>query len=156
MRINLNQKSWHANLYSQLYNDTLPNNLCKYFWRVIFALITLPAWCIICKIDKNIDAFNKVFIGGWLTTIFYFLGWSLSNAFCMSIQTDVLWIYYLTPLFAILTPIVAFGLLFGMTGLFIMAQNHLGRKLFKNETKSLFAAKVYAAKNKICPKIDWE
>ncbi len=38
----INRNSFHARVYKYVHGDKLPDNLCPYFWKMLFALI----WCI--------------------------------------------------------------------------------------------------------------
>ena len=40
--LNYSKKSWHAILYRSSYDSVLPDNICAYFWKVLFATIMFP------------------------------------------------------------------------------------------------------------------
>lgn len=41
--LNFNRKSWHSALYQSSYGtSTLPDNICAYFWKLVFGIIMFP------------------------------------------------------------------------------------------------------------------
>ena len=98
----LNKNSWHAKTYRTLFSDTLPNNLCHYFWVylgcsflllaiLIFAfggifivLFTLP-FCIVvdlCGGEENINII-PVSVMMYGVAIWWVFLWGLVR-FCIS------------------------------------------------------------------------
>lgn len=67
----LNKNKWHAKLYRAFWKTKdMPNNLCNYFWELVFALVfTIPAWQVYIPLFKK-EPKKDVFK---LTTLFTIL-----------------------------------------------------------------------------------
>jgi hypothetical protein len=75
MEINLNKNSITAKLYRWFYNvDTLPQNLCPYFWKVVIMYLLLPFLGIPALIghliEKDCNAFTKSILTIAVTVFF--------------------------------------------------------------------------------------
>lgn len=83
--LNFNRKSWHSALYQSSYGtDELPDNICAYFWKLVFALIML--------------------LPGFAGHIINMISWSLWKAGCYKGHNPVhaIWTAIHIPIFAVL------------------------------------------------------
>jgi len=62
--ITFNTTSWHYRLYKRAYDTTkLPDNLCPYFWKVAFVIVTLPISWICVLVNWSVPYTPKLAMG---------------------------------------------------------------------------------------------
>jgi len=156
--IKLNKNSWHNHLYSELYNtNILPDNFCPYFWKVMFALITLPLWCIIIKFDSEFNddtpCWFKIYASANLYVLVFICTSPLPILLLdeLHIGVQYSWIYYLSPLIGIL-------ILFMLICLCILPflPLYFIYKIRYDEEDNIFKIKIKSYLGKYYPKINWK
>lgn len=95
--LNYSKKSWHARLYlSTLCKEELPENLCPYFWTVMWCVIVFPLYIpthLVNIIFKKPKWARWVFIAMWL---------------CWWVMRGAWWLFIIL----IVGSVIIFGLLF--------------------------------------------
>ena len=171
----LNTKSWHSRLYQFAYNEyqesCLPNNLCEYFWKVVWAIFSLPLyWSGALFLNKNNPETGQ---RTYLTIMLYMLGMIgiIAGHFYISFfwggGMEAIKSYSFTHWWWML-PIC---FLSGLIGTSLIVSSCVGLcycwvkiwrlMLYKKDQydfkqPSLLAAWMYAKKKKYCPSIEWE
>jgi len=156
--INFNKNSWHRQTYNALYTSEAPDNLCPYFWKVVWAIITMPAWCIMSKIHKRADATEKIWIGGFLTFLAFVISIASSTVVCDlfgGLIGDSSWVYYFSPIIIILLIALFIAFFIGFVVLSVTIEEKWKDRETKEST-SLLGAKFKSWKDKNCPKINWK
>ena len=155
MQVNFSRESWHRRFHGAIYDDKpAPENLCPYFWQVVLSLVTfpliLPGFLAgrFLSFDPMGAAFKYFFSG-----IFYFV-----NIFLWGIGHDGFGINNF-----VLAWMAGAGVLLAFLAT-IAAAAYLGRALTnlrkrdasESDETPLVSAKIYAWKNKVCPRINWK
>lgn len=160
------KKSLHARLYQFTFTTSLPENLCPYFWKLVWAVIVfipnfiiqLPS-LIVDKLykDKWMDCAdhrdNGLSIYRWMFFLFVYFGitwhWIKAMFHCYSYS------YVAANLGLAVNAIIGIVLIFAIS---IEWQNRIEeRKNKKREKKpSIIIEFIKAKYYKYCPKIDWE
>ena len=159
MEVKFNKKSWHSNVYAALYGNNLPDNLCAYFWKTLFAIVTLPAWCIASKSANCSPPAEKVLMGGALNTIMFVLVFSFASVSVEKLTTTApIWLYFLMPYLTIIGIILTVSLLFLLIYCCMIVYEKFESRRNSKDTKTdgFFTSKIRATKNKYCPKIIWK
>lgn len=172
----LNQNSTSARLYKWLYSaESLPNNLCPYFWKVVLAyLIIIPYTLLalpyliglaISKESSKNDSFGKRIGIGF---VLYFFMWCAASVLCFIAM------FFITPVrhslyefMAMLGGLVCFVCLAIGVGYLIdeykenrrkskIKYNEHGYRIYKEPKSNLIVEFVKAKYGKYCPKIDWK
>ena len=160
----LNQNSISAKLYRWFYKtDTMPTNLCPYFWKLVTAVILSPLLAI-CTLPYEIINYKR-----WRRDTYGdILGESLAYWFfiaaiiCM-ISTLSLF-FYIPDEDSLLMVMIVFGfcvwtslIIVGITWAIIKTKEHLQSKNSNTEkTDNIIVEMVKAKYHKYCPKIDWK
>jgi hypothetical protein len=160
----LNQKSLSAKLYRWFYKtDTMPANLCPYFWRLVTAVIlspllaiyTLPYEIINYKHSRR-DTYGDI-LGESLAYWFF-----IAAIICM---ISTLSLFYYTPdEDSLLMVMIVFGfcvwtalIIVGITWSIFNTKEYLKSKKSDDEkTDNIIVEMVKAKYHKYCPKIDWK
>jgi hypothetical protein len=152
----IKRAAWHAKFYKAIYvTDTLPTNLCPYFWKIVLAVITLPITSVsfLGKCYRFSDRFSWLFAVAFIEGIIFAVGLLLSMMFgLIPSHGKVNWHEFF----------IANGV--GIAGCAAIALiGYLCDKLSKREHKSpkakqpnILVEYVKAKKNKHCPMIEWE
>jgi len=160
----LNQNSLSAKLYRWFYKtDTMPTNLCPYFWRLVTAVIlspllaiyTLPYEIINYK-RRRLDTYGDM-LGESLSC------WLLIAAVICMISSLGLF-FYIPDKDSLLWVIMGVGCIFwgslilvGIIWSIIKTVEYLKSKKSDNEkTDNIIVEMVKAKYHKYCPKIDWK
>ena len=162
--VEFNEKSWHSKLYKRAYyqkhfgGSPLPDNLCPYFWKVMFVLVTLPlSWMFVLGGLKE-SYFVKIGLGA---STYFALGLATMlgcgfNMHFLHWWTDPYWIGYT------LVGVVGFVLIIGgllVASLGIDWAYHKCKDAYRGTSDrepSLVGSKVSSWYNKVCPKINWK
>lgn len=154
------EKSWHSRLYRLIYGryNSLPSNLCPYFWKVMVGAILFIPFTIICspillfeKIIKDDDPMIKDgYLDGPILLVSIMVDFILAVLICMVL----IWLIR-KPLIDVL------GVLGYVTLLSIGIVQSLGiiknrKKVEKEKTPNIFVEFIKAKYNRYCPKIDWK
>lgn len=160
----LNQNSLSAKLYRWFYKtDTMPTNLCPYFWKLVtavilsplFAIYTLPYEIINYKRRRR-DTYGDMLgesLGYWLL---------IAGVICMISPLGLF--FYIPDESSLLFMIMATGcilwgslILVGITWAIVKTVVYLKSKKSDDEkTDNIIVEMVKAKYHKYCPKIDWK
>jgi len=160
----LNQNSFSAKLYRWFYKtDTMPTNLCPYFWRLVTAVILSPLLAIytlpyeIINYKRRRRHTYSDILGTSLTYWFF-----IAAIICM-ISTLSLF-FYIPDEDSLLMVMIVFG--FCVWGSLIIVGigwgineivKYLKPKKSDNEkTDNIIVEMMKAKYHKYCPKIDWK
>ena len=160
----LNQNSLSAKLYRWFYKtNTMPTNLCPYFWRLVtaailsplFAIYTLPYEIINYKRSRW-DTYGDMLgisLAYWcLIAVIICMISSLGLFFYIPDKSTLLWIMISVGLICWLSLIV-----FGIAWALAKTAKYLESKESDNEkTDNIIVEMVKAKYHKYCPKIDWK
>lgn len=158
----LNQNSWYAWYYQNLYGYKLPQSLCKFLWLEILAIILFPIIWIQVLINMCITDEER------LPPIFAFLLYFLNvigacilaEIFKLHSSYNIIWLNFLG-----VVPIV---ILAGVIGLIIylikvlveyisdLYSRYKPIKEYKESKPNWFKEGIKAFFSKYCPRIDWE
>lgn len=160
----LNQNSLSAKLYRWFYKtDTMPTNLCPYFWKLVTAVIfglpvailTVPYMVIYYKDDSRNSFGERIGIS--------LVIWLLIAAVICMISTLGLF-FYIPNKSSLLWVMMAVGfclwsclILVGITWAIAKTVKYLESKKSDDEkTDNIIVEMVKAKYHKYCPKIDWK
>ena len=105
MKVIFNRNAWHAKLYRKVYGEysfEQVNNLCPYFWKVNFALITFPLWLPWKVFNKEMSFSDSVFasiILIFLSASSVLMGASISLANMWVAKLAIFGSFFLFPAF---------------------------------------------------------
>jgi len=156
--MNLNENAWHARLFKLIYsNHKLPDNLCNYFWNVVFLLITIPIYFpgLLLSLSAKLRLrYNfkgpAVTAGGFFINLFIAL--NVSAVIKMTEQTGLS-----LTLSAIIVPVIivtSIATLFYLMYLFTEALPHKARS--NDNIVGITSEYFKAKKEAYCPKIEWK
>lgn len=155
----MKKDSWHSHLYKTLYNKAnfqLPSNLCDYFWAVMFALITLPFWCVTSR-DNNLNWLGKIVFGFFTEAMASMILFICSYELIEKLQITSYILAFFMPVIVCLS---LCGILIGVgliaVGIDKACELRKGSAKRKPKSDGLFKTKWKSFKGKYCPKIDWE
>jgi len=164
----LNQNSLSANLYRWFYKtDTMPTNLCPYFWKLVTAVILSPLFAIYTLPYEiiNYKRSRRDTYGDMLGISFVY--WCLIAAIICMISPLVLFFYIpdkdsLLRVMMILglcvwASLIIFGIIWSIhkTEKYLLNENH-SKKSDPEKTDNIIVEMVKAKYHKYCPKIDWK
>lgn len=151
--MNFNQQSIHAKLYREFYStEVLPDNLCPFFWGLLFAWICAPFYFIFGlpikrdwiwgRIVKWILFISVAIIALGCAVIFVYANYHLVRYWlnCYSYNNDMAWLGGFLDLY--------------FSGVILI--NYIKRKLSKKKRHSILIEFVKAKYGKYCPQINWE
>jgi hypothetical protein len=160
----LNQNSLSAKLYRWFYKtDTMPTNLCPYFWKLVTAVILSPLLAIYTLPYEIINYKRQ----RW-DTYGDMLGESLSCwlliAAVICMISPLGFFFYIPNKSSLLWVIMGVGgilwgclIVVGITWAIIKTVEHLQSKKSNTEkTDNIIVEMVKAKYHKYCPKIDWK
>jgi len=160
----LNQNSLSAKLYRWFYKtDTMPTNLCPYFWKLVTAVILSPLLAIYTLPYEiiNYKRWHRYTYGDmlgmslayWcLIAVVICMISPLGLFFYIPDESSLLWIMISVGLICWLSLIV-----FGTAWAFAKTKEHLQSKNSNTEkTDNIIVEMVKAKYHKYCPKIDWK
>lgn len=160
--IKLNPESKLARLYLDTYRRPLPNNLCSYFWKVVFALLILPITCIPLKLWPRENNYDPLICYFCLGCLFYvIMGMAGLGGWAFVLKTGLPQPFLFFPwLVSLVLTGIAFGIIFLVAiiaGLLCQIKDVLSNKEEPKEKElSLILLKIKAWKEKNCPIINWE
>lgn len=132
--------SWHYKLL--LFVDSVPSdNLCKYFWQVMFAI----TWITLFSIAGLILGLALVVL-----ILYPIWGWWNSDI-TMVVMSSLLWIFIGVGLFRLKRDLFSFQR--PAWDIVIIPEGVVGDALYDNSFSKVTAAWLKAKKNKICPKL---
>jgi cytochrome bd-type quinol oxidase subunit 2 len=160
----LNQNSLSAKLYRWFYKtDTMPTNLCSYFWKLVTAVIfglpvailTVPHMVIYHKDDSRNSFGERIVIS--------LVIWLLVAAVICMISSLGLFLH-IPNKSSLLWVMMAVGfclwsclILVGITWAIAKTKEHLQSKNSNTaQTDNIIVEMVKAKYHKYCPKIDWK
>ena len=160
----LNQNSLSAKLYRWFYKtDTMPTNLCPYFWKLVTAVIlspllaiyTLPYEIINYK-RRRWDTYGDMFLTSAAC-------WCIIFAF-ISMISSLGFFFYIPDKGSLLSVIMTIGscfwgclILVGIIWGIIKTAEYLeSKKIDDEKTDNIIVEMVKAKYHKYCPKIDWK
>ncbi len=160
----LNQNSLSAKLYRWFYKtDTMPSNLCPYFWKLVTAVILSPLLAIYTLPYEIINYKRR----RW-NTYGDMLGESLSCwlliAAIICMISPLGFFFYIPDKGSLLSVIMTIGcilwgslILVGITWAIVKTVVYLESKKSDDEkTDNIIVEMVKAKYHKYCPKIDWK
>jgi len=160
----LNQNSLSAKLYRWFYKtNTMPTNLCPYFWKLVvavilsplFAIYTLPYEIINYKRRRR-DTYNNMLgesLGYWcfIALVICMIS-SLGLFFYIPDRSSTLWMIMASGCI-FWSSLILVGIIWGI----IKIVEYLQSKKSDNEkTDNIIVEMVKAKYHKYCPKIDWK
>lgn len=173
----LSTNSFHARAYMWFYkpsNDSLPTNLCPYFWKLLFMFIVIVPYTIFCLPSIIIFENDNEDTGERITTgerIFrsFIIYLFLVCIFSIGAAIGALWITYKEDSFFYHASILGIILIFIIVGtsavqLFKYIEETVKEKrrnkknnVYRREKTSNLVVEFAKAKyNKLCPRIDWK
>jgi hypothetical protein len=166
----LNQNSLSAKLYRWFYKtDTMPTNLCPYFWKLVtavilsplFAIYTLPYEIINYK-RRRLETYGDM-LGTSAATVESAIYWCFIAAIICMISP--LGLFFCIPdKGSLLSVIMTIGcilcgslIIVGITWAIVKTVVYLESKKSDDEkTDNIIVEMVKAKYHKYCPKIDWK
>jgi hypothetical protein len=178
----LNKNSISAKLYRWFYNqNAMPNNLCPYFWKLVFMWITILPFIVITLPGQIISKFEKKTVGQSMayTFAFYIFSFALTVlatlpiSFFTTFAVGGFWDNMRNGSILFWGGLIILALYAGIRRLFIWIKkggkqydeyghryygyDSEGNKIYHKEKKPNILAEFIKAKyNKYCPKIDWK
>lgn len=158
----IKRTSWHAKFYKAIYvTDTLPTNLCPYFWKLVLAVITLPITSVsfFGKCYRFADRFSWLAITIFIEHVVFAIG------LCFSLMFGLVPI---KGLFTFHDFLIANGMgIVGVAGIALImftwckVAEYNDRRMAKVKAPkvkqpNVLVEFVKAKKNKHCPMIEWE
>lgn len=137
----LNSNSLHAKLYKYVYDGALPDNLCAYFWSLMFSplwlVLTFPIHQIFRYFNQEAPILLKAILNAAVIAFLMFLTALL--IILPIFHNDFIGIY-------------AFSLIIGAVAITI------GGVYMKDKTNfdSIITEKIKSTKENYCPVIDWD
>lgn len=159
----LNYNSIWAKLYRWFYyTDIMPNSLCSYFWKLVFAVVLsvalFPVYLpglIINKLDREffLDRFgDKVMMGMvvYIGIFIFFITLFSLSIFWIQFPNTSVWSHFQIAGLGVFVGIIVVSLMFCLPKIGRSFKNSLFGKstLVFQYTKAIF--------NKVCPKINWK
>jgi hypothetical protein len=160
----LNQNSLSAKLYRWFYKtDTMPTNLCPYFWKLVTAVIlspllaihTLPYEIIHYK-RKCRDTYSDILgvsLAYWLIIIAVICMISPLSLFFYTPDKDSLLMGMIVLAFCIWVSLIVIGITWAIVKTVVYLQS---KKSDDEKTDNIIVEMVKAKYHKYCPKIDWK
>lgn len=160
----LNKSSWYYKLYTKTYSSRPPNNLCGFFWKLVWAILWFPInfiWNIIPEtVDKLIDkdGVDNVMrepyfsVKPIVSAIIYFGVFAIC---CIPVAFFYPWFSNELPFMAVFgQSTCTFGALaiifFGIRWIVLKVTNN------KKHSSNLLIEYIKAKKAKLCPRIEWK
>jgi len=160
----LNQKSLSAKLYRWFYKtDTMPTNLCPYFWKLVtavilsplFAIYTLPYEIINYKHSRR-DTYADILgesLGYWFFIAAIICMISTLSLFYYTPDEDSLLMVMIVFGFCVWTALIIVGIIWSI---FNTKEYVKSKKSDDEKTDNIIVEMVKAKYHKYCPKIDWK
>jgi|APGre2960657373_1045057.scaffolds.fasta_scaffold04756_7 hypothetical protein len=164
----LNQNSLSAKLYRWFYKtDTMPTNLCPYFWRLVTAVILSPLLAIYTLPYEIIndkrsrwDTYGDIL--GTSFTYWFFIAAIICMISTLSLffyipDEDSLFMVMIVFGFCVWTSLIIVGIIWSIhkTEKYLLNENH-SKKSDTEKTDNIIVEMVKAKYHKYCPKIDWK
>jgi len=160
----LNQNSLSAKLYRWFYKtDTMPTNLCPYFWKLVTAVILSPLFAIYTLPYEiiNYKRWHRYTYSDMLGESL--ICWLLIAAIICMISPLGLF-FYIPDKGSLLSVIMTIGcilwgslILVGITWAIVKTVVYLeSKKIDDEKTDNIIVEMVKAKYHKYCPKIDWK
>lgn len=154
----IKRTSWHAKFYKAIYvANTLPTNLCPYFWKLVLAVITLPITSVslLGRCRSFGERFSWLFAAAFIEGIIFAVGLLLSMMFgLISSTSKVNWHEFLIANGMGIAGCAAIALI-GYLCEMLSKRNYKTAKV-KEKQPNILVEFVKAKKNKHCPMIEWE
>jgi hypothetical protein len=169
--ITYNKKSIHARLYKFTYDDKLPNDLCPYFWKFVFALVVfipnfiiqLPAKILYFFMKKYKKDFTSRYTpgGGRSVGLLCYVGIFIIYMYLYGL---IEWIKMIFNTYSYSTPAAHFTMIItGLTAvifLTILFAKYIKKKVDgfdcdKQKKSNIIKDFIKSKKEKYCPKIEW-
>ena len=160
----LNQNSLSAKLYRWFYKtDTMPTNLCPYFWRLVTAVILSPLFAIYTlpyeiinykrqRWDTYRDMLGISLVCWCLIAVIICMISPLSLFFYIPDKSSLLWTMMSIGLICWGTLILV-GITWAITKTVVYLES---KKSDDEKTDNIIVEMVKAKYHKYCPKIDWK
>jgi len=147
--MNLKKNSWHSALVQSTYGEgSLPQSLCPYFWKLLFAILVIP-FTFIAHIVNLIC--RDYVVNGTPSVIFLFLTLAFSNFY---VPKGVTYFSFWWVLWGFLTLCAVVGVVALIIWLFCILEERSERKQAKKP--NILVESFKAFKGKYCPKITWK
>lgn len=131
-------------------SNELPNNLCNYFWALVFMIVSLPLtfWTYIPRINSGYNDDYKFRTGFSIITLIIVSLLLFAFAF-----TGTLIYRYPQVMILVLGIPSILGIFY-----WLAVRNHPGNpvKELVSDTSTILVNKVKSVKEGYCPKIEWE
>jgi hypothetical protein len=160
----LNQNSISAKLYRWFYKtDTMPTNLCPYFWKLVTAVILSPLFAIY-TLPYEIINYKRSRRDTYGDMLEESLGYWLLIAAIICMISSLGFFFYIPDKGSLLWGIMGVGcilwgslILVGITWAIVKTVEYLKSKKSDDEkTDNIIVEMVKAKYHKYCPKIDWK
>ena len=177
----LNKNSISAKLYRWFYNqNVMPNNLCPYFWKLVFMWISILPFIVITLPGQILSKFEKKTFGESMgyTFAFYAVSFALTVLASLPISffttfadggfwdtmrngSIVFWLFLIVVALyhgikRLFIRIKEGGKLYDERGRRYYGYDSEGYRIYYKEKKPNILAEFIKAKyNKYCPKIEW-
>jgi hypothetical protein len=159
----LNQNSLSAKLYRWFYKtDTMPTNLCPYFWKLVTAVILSPLFAIytlpyeIINYKRRRETYSDMLgisLACWcIIAVVICMISTLALFFYIPDKSSLLWIMISIGLICWVSLIV-FGIGWSIVK---TAEYSKSKKIDDEKTDNIIVEMVKAKYHKYCPKIDWK
>lgn len=160
----LNQNSLSAKLYRWFYKtDTMPTNLCPYFWKLVTAVILSPLFAIYTLPYEIInykrrcrDTYSDILgisLAYWLIIIAVICMISPLSLFFYTPDKDSLLMGMIVLAFCIWVSLIVIGITWAIVKTVVYLQS---KKSDDEKTDNIIVEMVKAKYHKYCPKIDWK
>lgn len=148
--LTFSRRSWHRRLHDYAYLSDPPRSLCPYSWRILFAVLFAPLWPPVAWLDRK---------------------HGVDTPFPLRVSTGAAFLTIACLIvYGIVGIVLAHGLIFSTilftgTGLSVYAmlkiipwwfdRRRANRRPKVEREPSLVVETIKAAKQKVCPLIDW-
>lgn len=151
----LNPKALHAKFYNLVYNKDLPESLCDYFWKLVFAIplfiLLFPFSVFWIKGYKHGDLLLVLRI---ILNVIISIGVFGLSLICVYFP---IWEKDYSGLYVFLALVGAVGLALGIAWAITSLKTGIRFRYIETpESIIIVKESIKAFKNKYCPRIDWK
>ena len=154
------RNSLHARFYKFMYcTNTLPLNLCPYFWKLVLAIVTLPLTVFSFPFTNNRsfgDRFGNLFAVAFCELCTASIGLLVSMLFGWVDRHSQINLKDLGIANAVGLSIFAIVAVVCYIGHLISSKKENSKSIAKEKKPSIIIEYIKAKKNKHCPMIEWE
>ena len=162
MQLKLN--SWHVWLWNYTYPDTVPNNLCPYFWKTIAAMLLfipniifrIPVVILSLFFSKNAKFEQNDGRTGIGILIYIILAAAIFVI--IFLYNYLLWLFNAHSYDSVFATLGGIELLIGLFFLirYFWLENRIGNTIAHTASNNMVVNYTQAWYHKHCPRINWE